>query len=917
MAQQRFEKQRQPKPLEKLNLNLKPHTVILTCGPSGVGKSYLLEAIAKRLEEFNSQEGNTLKLHYSILASDQFRYQLLHESPETLSKFDSRMLQVSKQAFSLLEAELINRISYPVNQHLIFVDTTGLTKSWREKIVEICKDRQYNVDLLLFNYDDRKDFHRFSHDKVLTEKGVKRFYEDVLPTLEKHSYNSVIKISRHYGFEDINSDTLVQREAYADLARVEEKKVELESVDDVFVIGDVHGCFFTFKKALEDIFGTSIEDENSKIVPSPEASSRKVILCGDLIDKGTRSKEVLKLCLNNQDLISWVVGNHENFVTRCHADPEGHVKGVPQFVIDDYFTSIGQYKNDEEFAPLLKDFVDKGYPFLRTNKCIVTHAPCKEKFLGKVDKISKREQRNISLLHTDTKESVEKLLEFLVKEAEGNYPFHLFGHVATEKTFRVKNKLSLDSAAVCGHGLSVLKVTNRFAKNPYKLYFPTEEQDLVDNIFNKHPEYHTLFDEERVDFNSLEGKVKARIDWACKNKVNYISGTMSPSSQEIAEDDSVVDIESLKAGLDYYKGKGVEVVTLQPKYMGSRCNVYLAPKISDCYMTSRNGYLIRKLHKEKGAIENFRAFFKKVKDSPKIQELYKKYPDLDYVILDGELLPWYALGKGLVEETYKPLAASIDVELRALQEEGFVEALQGKLKELEAAKQDLEAFKLLPETNHRLSKTFETLQKLQDSDTLISSKEQLRVLKESIKKFEYQVDLFGKAGNLDFKPFAILKLVFKDGTEILPDYVESFKDVSSDLLTSVRLGSEQDLQIAESFFRNCVKQELEGVVIKPLLSNMKLISSKQIAPYLKVRNKDYLRLVYGYDYLDNKKKYEKLARKKDNRNKIKVSISEFNIGLRLLQTPYKDITSSNQKYKEILATMIIEEEKEKGLDPRL
>jgi hypothetical protein len=442
--------------------------------------------------------------------------------------------------------------------------------------------------------------------------------------------------------------------------------------------------------------------------------------------------------------------------------------------------------------------------------------------------------------------------------------------------------------------------------------------DSKGNSFDKAPGYYTLFDEERIDFNNLEGKVKARIDWLCKNKVNYISGTMSPSSQEINEANEIVEIESLKAGLDYYKNKGIKSVVIQPKYMGSRCNVYLAPKLSDCYMTSRNGYVIKKLHKEKGSIENFRAFFKKIKSLPKIQELYTNNPGLQHVILDGELLPWYALGKDLVDGTYNPLAVSIDAELKALQSEGFPEALQSKLDELLVASSNEETFKALNKTNHRLAKTFETLQRLDKEGVLISNKEQLLALKSSIRKFTHQVEIFGKSGNLDFKPFAILKLIFEDGREVLPNYVTSFKDVSAEAYMEINLNDPTiEYAAAHSFFNNCVRHELEGIVIKPVLDGMALIHSRQLAPYLKVRNSEYLRLVYGYDYLENHKKYEKLSRKKDNRGKIKLSISEFNIGLKMLQIPYSEINTSNQKFKDLCAAMIGEESKESSLDPRL
>jgi predicted kinase len=147
-----------------LNLQLQPHTVVLTCGPSGVGKSYCIRSILQHLDILNTE--NTAKglpkLSYEYLSSDNLRYNILQESPRTLNKFHKRMAIASKQAFQLLENQLEVLMSYPINRDLIFVDTTALDKKWREHIIKLCRSKHYNVDLLLFNYNSRKDYYKFS-----------------------------------------------------------------------------------------------------------------------------------------------------------------------------------------------------------------------------------------------------------------------------------------------------------------------------------------------------------------------------------------------------------------------------------------------------------------------------------------------------------------------------------------------------------------------------------------------------------------------------------------------------------------------------------------------------------------------------------------------------------------------------------
>ena len=65
-----------------------------------------------------------------------------------------------------------------------------------------------------------------------------------------------------------------------------------------YVVGDIQGCFQTFLKLLEQIE----YDKNTRI-----------ILLGDVINRGPRSLELLRFIINNQDNIKIILGNHEIF----------------------------------------------------------------------------------------------------------------------------------------------------------------------------------------------------------------------------------------------------------------------------------------------------------------------------------------------------------------------------------------------------------------------------------------------------------------------------------------------------------------------------------------------------------------------------------------------------------------------------
>ena len=108
------------------------------------------------------------------------------------------------------------------------------------------------------------------------------------------------------------------------------------------------------------------------------------------------------------------------------------------------------------------------------------------------------------------------------------------------------------------------------------------------------------------------------------------------------------------------------------------------------------------------------------------------------------------------------------------------------------------------------------------------------------------------------------------------------------------------------------QKEMEGIVIKP---NQTYISG--IAPYLKVRNKEYLRLVYGNDYLELSVKNQRLLDKKSIKRKLETSIKEYELSRQLLDIPMKEISINNKKWLNLIVALINENESEKQLDPRL
>ncbi|WP_423900776.1 hypothetical protein [Capnocytophaga leadbetteri] len=103
--------------------------------------------------------------------------------------------------------------------------------------------------------------------------------------------------------------------------------------------------------------------------------------------------------------------------------------------------------------------------------------------------------------------------------------------------------------------------------------------------------------------------------------------------------------------------------------------------------------------------------------------------------------------------------------------------------------------------------------------------------------------------------------------------------------------------------------EEEGVVIKPRKAFL-----PAMPPAFKVRNNDYLTLIYGVDFQD---RLQEQINKRNIKGKLKCSINDWAINAKLLQTSYADIHEENYEFKNLVLDRILGEEIENQLDSRL
>ncbi|CEN32739.1 hypothetical protein [Capnocytophaga cynodegmi] len=388
--------------------------------------------------------------------------------------------------------------------------------------------------------------------------------------------------------------------------------------------------------------------------------------------------------------------------------------------------------------------------------------------------------------------------------------------------------------------------------------------------------------------------IKKRIDWFCKNKINAFSPTISPAPKSLERN----EIESLYEGILWFLKAGVSEIVIQKKYMGSYCDIYLHKNLEKSYLVSRNGFQINHLDKEKwlNALKELHGRF--------------SWKSVEIRIIQSELMPWFVLGKGLINNEFSGYYISHRIHCDYLEESDLYEKLN-KIKQTPEFISFTEDAKTLSQNELKekypihVIRQYEAIKKFKFLH--------LENYRKNIQLFKNQLDVFGKDSEIYFKPFNILKEIHSDGSETFVNDNLSFKQINDDDFLHYTFKNQEDFEqkFPEiQYWVNEINQNNEeGVMIKPrtaFLSGM--------PPAFKVRNNNYLTLVYGVDFQDRLQEY---IAKRNIKSKLKCSINDWAINQKMIKTPYQEIDEENYYFKNLILDRILGEEIEKQLDSRL
>nr|WP_302597352.1 metallophosphoesterase [uncultured Cellulosilyticum sp.] len=283
-------------------------------------------------------------------------------------------------------------------------------------------------------------------DEMPYETGV---LELLINTLTKKGFQKVYSLDP--GRENLQKG-LKNRKHY--LEEIEVVRMKLASnqknVHGPFdLIGDIHGCYDELCELLEKL---GYEVHKKKCI-AKSVQGCKVVFLGDLVDRGPKSPEVLKLVMNmtSREEAYCTLGNHDGKLLR-------KLNGANVKVIHGLGETLQQLEAEPtEFIEAVKRFLAglvSHYVF-DEGRLVAVHAGLKEKFHGRESK----KIRDLAMFG-ETTGKIDKLGLPIRLDWSKHYrgkAFVVYGHTPQRMVKIVNNTINIDTGCIFGGKLTAIR----------------------------------------------------------------------------------------------------------------------------------------------------------------------------------------------------------------------------------------------------------------------------------------------------------------------------------------------------------------------------------------------------------------------------------------------------------------------------
>jgi protein phosphatase len=404
-----------------VNITIPELSLVVLIGPSGCGKSSFARAHFKPTE---------------VLSSDFCR---------GLVSDDENAQAATKDAFEVLHFVARKRLAAG---RLTVVDATNVQPEARKPLVALAREFHVLPVAIVLNLPEKLCHERNQNrpDRQFGPHVVRNQSQQLrrsLRGLEREGFRHVFTLSTP---EEVSSVSIVRQPLWNNL------KHEHGPFD---IIGDVHGCYDELSALLAQT-GYKIESgpDGPKITPP---DGRKAVFVGDLVDRGPKIPEVLRLVMRMvaEGTALCVPGNHDMKLMR-------KLKGRDVQMTHGLADSVQQLDRESpEFKQAVIKFLDDlvSHYVFDDGKLVVAHAGMKEEMQGR----GSGRVRDFALYGETTGETDDYGLPVRYNwaaEYRGT-AMVVYGHTPIAEPEWLNRTINIDTGCVFGGKLTALRYPER------------------------------------------------------------------------------------------------------------------------------------------------------------------------------------------------------------------------------------------------------------------------------------------------------------------------------------------------------------------------------------------------------------------------------------------------------------------------
>jgi protein phosphatase len=749
---------------------------------------------------------------------------------------------------------------------LTVIDATNVQPEARKPLVELA--REFHVLPVAIVLNLREELCRERN----TSRPDRQFGPHVVRN-QSHQLRRSLRGLEREGFRHVFELSLPEQVAAATIERQPLWNNQKHEHGPFDIIGDVHGCGDELVALLGKL---GYEGEPSGVYKPPDG--RKAVFLGDLVDRGPKIPETVRIAMEmvKAGYALCVPGNHDVKFMRA-------IWGKKVQITHGLGDSLRQFEEYDKayhgFSRIAADFINTlvSHYVLDGGKLVVAHAGMKEEMQGR----GSGKVRDFALYGETSGETDDYGLPVRYNWAAGyrGKAMVVYGHTPVAEPEWLNRTINIDTGCVFGGKLTALRYPERElvsvpALNAY--YEPlkpflasasqapvltTQQQldDLLDieDVIGKRiisTRLHrniTIREENAITALEVMSRFAANPKWLI-----YLPPTMSPC--ETSKRDGL--LEHPEEAFAYYLHEGVPQVICEEKHMGSRAVVIVCRdhdaarrcfgvaegEVGICY--TRTG---RRFFND-AALE--RELLDRLRAAVAAAGIWRELKT-DWVCLDCELLPWSAKAQELLERQYAPTGSAARAALPAAvsalwQASGHNEEVAPLLSQL---RQREEAAELYVEAYRHYCWPVKSLADLKLAPFhLLASEGAVH----SSRNHLWHMETLARICAAD--PALLLATPFQ----------------------IVDLTQPADLEKGIAWWQELTGRGGEGMVVKPL-EFVAQGSKGLVQPAVKVRGREYLRIIYGPEYT----MHGNLARLRSRGLGAKRSLAlrEFALGLEAME----------------------------------